>query len=79
MNQEKEKTPASREERIKWYKDQIEMASLVTELSKLNSRRIVYEAERLEALERIARFGEKSPQRKNDGDGVKSNPKEEKK
>ena len=52
MNQEK-KAP-TREEIIKWYKDEIELAGLRADLSKLQRDATVSEAERLRAIQVIA-------------------------
>lgn len=44
-----ERQPKSREEVIAWYEDQLELARLRTELSELNSRAVVAEAQMVEA------------------------------
>ncbi len=46
---EQEKPTKTREEIIAWYEDQLELARLRTELTELNSRAIVAEAQMLEA------------------------------
>lgn len=52
MNQEK-KAP-TREEIIKWYKDEIELAGLRADLAKLQRDATVSEAERMRAIMAIA-------------------------
>lgn len=74
MAEEKEQHPKSREEIMAWYKEQIEMASLQTELAELHSRSVKAEAERLEALLFIQQV--KTNQPKPDGavDGGEEKP-----
>jgi hypothetical protein len=59
----------SREEIIKWYDDQIEIAEKRHKLTTLQSETVQAEALRLEALAVIARFRGQSPQEQNDGEG----------
>jgi hypothetical protein len=59
----------SREEIIKWYDDQIEIAEKRHKLTTLQSETVQAEALRLEALAVIARFRGRSPQEQNDGEG----------
>ncbi len=46
----------SREQMIQWYKDEIELATLRAELSKLQRDAAVYEAERINAIGAIAQM-----------------------
>ena len=66
----------SREEIIKWYDDQIEIAGRRHKLTVLQSETVQAEAMRLEALAVIARFRqpEQAPEEENDGDGAQSKP-----
>lgn len=50
------KTEPSREQIIEWYKNEIELASLRAELSKLQRDATVSEAERLQAVMVIAQI-----------------------
>lgn len=54
-NQTKTEQP-SREQIIEWYKNEIELASLRAELSKLQRDATVYEAERLQGVMVIAQI-----------------------
>lgn len=51
----------SREEIIKWYKNEIQLASLRAELSKLQRDATVSEAERLQAVMVIAQITQQAP------------------
>lgn len=67
-NQQQDAQP-KRQDVIKWYKDQIQMAKLRHELTVLQSETVQAEAMRLEAMAVMAKFkGEKSPQEQNDGE-----------
>ena len=54
-NQTKQEQP-SREQIIQWYKDEIELATLRAELSKLQRDAVVNEAERINAVAAIAQM-----------------------
>lgn len=54
-NQTNQEQP-SREQVIKWYKDEIELAALRAELSKLQRDAAVNEAERINAIGAIAQM-----------------------
>jgi hypothetical protein len=62
----------SREEVIKWYTDQIEIAELRNKLTVLQSETVQAEAMRLEALAVIASYKGKSPQKQNEGESESS-------
>lgn len=65
----------SREEIIKWYDDQIEIAERRHRLTVLQSETVQAEAMRLEALAVIARYRQpQAPKEQNDGDGDQSEP-----
>ena len=53
-DQTKEKP--SRDQMIKWYKDEIELATLRSDLAKLQRDATVYEAERIQAIGMIAQM-----------------------
>jgi hypothetical protein len=55
MSEEQKEKP-SREQMVKWYKDEIELASLRSELAKLQRDATVYEAERIQAIGMIAQM-----------------------
>lgn len=55
------KPEPSREQIIEWYKNEIEMASLRAELSKLQRDATVSEAERLQAVMVIAQITQQPP------------------
>lgn len=55
------KTEPSREQIIEWYKNEIELASLRAELSKLQRDATVSEAERLQAVMVIAQITQQPP------------------
>lgn len=54
-NQTNQEQP-SREQIIQWYKDEIELATLRAELSKLQRDAVVYEAERINGIAAIAQM-----------------------
>lgn len=56
MENPTEQTQPSREQIIEWYKNEIELASLRAELSKLQRDATVSEAERLQAVMVIAQI-----------------------
>lgn len=56
MENQTEQTQPSREDIIKWYKDEIYLANLRAELSKLQRDAAVNEAERLNAIGAIAQM-----------------------
>ena len=56
MENQTEQTQPSREQIIEWYKNEIEMASLRAELSKLQRDAAVNEAERINAIAAIAQM-----------------------
>lgn len=63
----------SREEIIKWYDDQIEIAEKRHKLTVLQSETVQAEAMRLQALEVIAAYKVgKSPEEQNDSEGAQS-------
>jgi len=64
-NQTEQKQP-SREEIIKWYKDEIEMATLRAELAKLQRDAAMSEAERINAIAAIAQMTQQ-PQEEEEG------------
>jgi hypothetical protein len=53
---EEQKAQPTREQMIQWYKDEIELASLRAELSKLQRDAAVCEAERINAIGAIAQM-----------------------
>lgn len=55
-NQTEQTTQPSREQMIQWYKDEIELATLRSELAKLQRDAVVYEAERINAIGAIAQM-----------------------
>lgn len=55
-NQTEQTTQPSREQIIQWYKDEIELATLRAELSKLQRDAVVNEAERINAVAAIAQM-----------------------
>lgn len=55
-NQTEQTTQPSREQIIEWYKNEIELASLRAELSKLQRDAVVYEAERINGIAAIAQM-----------------------
>ena len=57
----------SREEIIKWYKNEIQLASLRAELSKLQRDAAVNEAERLNAIGAIAQMTQPQEEGKSEG------------
>ena len=59
-NQTKTEQP-SREQIIEWYKNEIEMAALRAELSKLQRDAAVSEAERINAIAAIAQMTQQPP------------------
>ena len=59
-NQTEQKQP-SREQIIEWYKNEIELATLRAELSKLQRDATVSEAERLQAVMVIAQITQQAP------------------
>lgn len=67
------KPEPSREQIIEWYKNEIELASLRAELSKLQRDATVSEAERLQAVMVIAQITQQAPAE----DGPQEGPKEE--
>ena len=56
MENQTEQTQPSREQIIQWYKDEIELATLRAELSKLQRDAVVNEAERINAVAAIAQM-----------------------
>jgi len=54
MTTEKETTPPSREDMIVWYKEQIEFLKVQHEYAKLRKEVQEFEADRLEAISKIA-------------------------
>ena len=72
-----DKKMSSPEEIKKWYKDQIEVATLRHELTRLQSETLQFEAKRFEAIATIGRFTQepeetaKSPQKQKDPDSNK--------
>lgn len=56
MENQTEQTQPSREQIIQWYKDEIELAALRAELSKLQRDAAVNEAERINAIGAIAQM-----------------------
>ena len=66
------KPEPSREQIIEWYKNEIEMASLRAELSKMQRDATVSEAERLQAVMVIAQITQQAPAE----DGPTEAPKE---
>lgn len=54
MSTEKETTPPSREDMIIWYKEQIRFLKVQHEYAKLRKEVQEYEAERLEAISKVA-------------------------
>jgi hypothetical protein len=73
MENQTEQTQPSREEIIRWYKNEIQLASLRAELSKLQSDATVSEAERLQAVMVIAQITQQPPAE----DGPQEGPKED--
>jgi len=55
MSEEKKEKP-TRDQMIKWYKDEIELAALRSELAKHQRDATVYEAERIQAIGMIAQM-----------------------
>ena len=55
------KPEPSREQIVEWYKNEIELASLRAELSKLQRDATVSEAERLQAVMVIAQITQQAP------------------
>lgn len=53
---EENKDKPTREQMIKWYKDEIELAALRSELAKHQRDATVHEAERIQAIAMIAQF-----------------------
>lgn len=73
MDNQQQGDQPKRQDVIKWYKEQIQMAKLRHELTVLQSETVQAEAMRLEAMAVMAKFkstsnGEKSPQEQNDGE-----------
>jgi ABC-type protease/lipase transport system fused ATPase/permease subunit len=71
MSEEKQEKP-TRDQMVRWYKDEIELATLRSELAKQQRDATVYEAERIQAIGMIAQMtqapseepdGEPSPKR----------------
>jgi hypothetical protein len=54
--EQKSANPPSREDIIKWYKDEIELATLRADLAKLQRDAAVSEAERINAIGAIAQM-----------------------
>jgi len=67
------KQEPSREQIIEWYKNEIELATLRADLSKLQRDATVSEAERLQAVMVIAQITQQAPAE----DGPQEGPKEE--
>lgn len=65
----------SREQMIQWYKEEIELASLRAELSKLQRDAAVSEAERIQAIAVIGQFT--NPQEEESGEKPRKLKKEE--
>lgn len=61
MENQTEQTQPSREQIIEWYKNEIELATLRAELSKLQRDATVSEAERLQAVMVIAQITQQAP------------------
>jgi hypothetical protein len=55
-NQTEQTAQPSREQMIQWYKDEIELATLRSELAKLQRDAVVFEAERINAIGAIAQM-----------------------
>jgi hypothetical protein len=56
-NQTNQQAPQpTREQLIQWYKDEIELATLRSDLAKLQRDAVVYEAERINAIGAIAQM-----------------------
>jgi hypothetical protein len=53
---EETKEKPTREQLVQWYKDEIELAGLRSELSKQQRDAAVYEAERIQAIAAIAQM-----------------------
>lgn len=70
---EETQEPKSREEIVAWYKDQIELASLRTELAELHSRAVKAEAERIQASMFIAQVQAATEEAKKDDPSEKPN------
>ncbi len=64
-----EKVPKTREEIIAWYQDQLELTRLRTELTELNSRAVVAEAQMVEAQLFLANASHQMRQAKKDAEG----------
>lgn len=67
---EQEKKSLTRDEMVKWYKDEIELAGLRAELSRLQRDAMVSEAERIQAIAVIAQITQKPG---DDGTKVEAN------
>jgi hypothetical protein len=65
-NQTNQEQP-SREQIIQWYKDEIELATLRAELSKLQRDAVVYEAERINGIAAIAQMTQQPQEEKPEG------------
>ena len=65
-NQTNQEQP-SREQIIQWYKDEIELATLRAELSKLQRDAVVYEAERINGIAAIAQMTQPQEEGKPEG------------
>jgi hypothetical protein len=70
---EKEKKSLTREQMVQWYKDEIELAELRAQLSKLQRDAMVSEAERMQAIAVIAQItrppeGNENKEGESDGD-----------
>ena len=64
-----EQQPKSREEIITWYNEQLELARLRTELTELNSRAVVAEAQMVEAQLFLANASHQMKQAKQKAEG----------
>jgi len=69
------KPEPSREQIIEWYKNEIELASLRAELSKLQRDATVSEAERLQAVMVIAQITQQPPAEDEPTEGPKGEAK----
>ena len=65
-NQTEQTTQPSREQMIQWYKDEIELATLRSELAKLQRDAVVFEAERINAIGAIAQMTQPQEENKSD-------------